>query len=117
VGPHGVPLDHAVPQHRGHADRVRQRALASPLTLTREQLTGNTRNLITYKEQTNFPNPWPGGVWHLRDIVERQKISAWATLDLAARNKEMVLRNMYLKGKRQTERGARTGRQRRSSFR
>jgi hypothetical protein len=81
-------------------------SLASPLTLTREQLTGNTRNLITYKEQTNFPNPWPGGVWHLRDIVERQKISAWATLDLAARNKEMVLRNMYLKGKRQTERGA-----------
>jgi hypothetical protein len=81
-------------------------ALASPVTLTPQQLQGNTRNLMTYKEQTNFPNPWPGGTWHLRDIVDRQKISAWATLDLAARNKEMVLRNMYLKGKRQTERGA-----------
>ena len=81
-------------------------SLASPLPLTREPLSGNTRNLVTYKEQTNFPNPWPGGVWHLRDIVERQKISAWATLDLAARNKETVLRNMYLKGKHQTERGA-----------
>jgi len=80
--------------------------LASPMTMTKEQLQGNTRNLITYKEQTNFPNPWPGGVWHLRDIVDRQKISAWATLDLAARNKETVLRNMYLKGKHQTERGA-----------
>src|SRR6185503_17905524 len=81
-------------------------ALASPVTLTPQQLQGNTRNLMTYKEQTNFPNPWPGGTWHLRDIVDRQKISAWATLDLAARNKETVLRNMYLKGKRQTERGA-----------
>jgi hypothetical protein len=81
-------------------------ALASPVTLTPEQLQGNTRNLQTYKEQTNFPNPWRGGTWHLRDIVDRQKISAWATLDLAARNKETVLRNMYLKGKRQTERGA-----------
>jgi hypothetical protein len=80
--------------------------LASPSTLTKAQLQGNTRNLITYKEQTNFPNPWPGGVWHLRDIVDRQKISAWATLDLAARNTEVVLRNMYLKGKHQTERGA-----------
>jgi Zinc carboxypeptidase len=80
--------------------------LASPMTLTPDQLQGNTRNLITYKEQTNFPNPWPGGVWHLRDIVDRQKISAWATLDLAARNKEMVLRDMYLKGKHQTARGA-----------
>lgn len=80
--------------------------LASPVTLTPEQLRGGTRNLQTYKEQTNFPNPWPGGTWRLRDIVDRQKISAWATLDLAARNKEMVLRNMYLKGRNQTERGA-----------
>ncbi len=80
--------------------------LATPLTLTRDQLQGNTRNLITYKEQTNFPNPWPGGTWHLRDIVDRQKIAAWATLDLAARNKQMVLHDMYLKGKHQTERGA-----------
>jgi hypothetical protein len=79
--------------------------LASPMTITKEQLVGNTRNLQTYEEQTNFPNPWPGGVWHLRDIVDRQKISAWATLDLAARNKETVLRNAYFKAKRQTERG------------
>lgn len=79
--------------------------LASPMTMTRDQLQGNTRNLITYQQQTNFPNPWPGGVWHLRDIVDRQKISAWATLDLAARNKETLLRNAYLKAKHQTERG------------
>jgi hypothetical protein len=38
--------------------------------------------------------------------VDRQKISAWAVLDLAARNKETVLWDAYLKGKRQTERGA-----------
>jgi len=80
--------------------------LATPITQTREQLNPATRNLQTYEEQTNFPNPWPGGEWRLRDIVDRQKISAWATLDLAARNKETVLRNAYLKAKRQTERGA-----------
>ncbi|MEO8336123.1 MAG: M14 metallopeptidase family protein [bacterium] len=79
--------------------------LASPMTITKEQLVGNTRNLQKYEEQTNFPNPWPGGVWHLRDVVDRQKISAWAALDLAARNKEMVLRNAYLKALHQTERG------------
>jgi hypothetical protein len=80
--------------------------LATPSVLTPAQLQGNTRNLLTYKEQTNFPNPWPGGTWHLRDIVDRQKVSAWATLDLAAKNKEQRLRNMYLKGEHQTERGA-----------
>ncbi|MEP6766867.1 MAG: M14 family metallopeptidase, partial [Gemmatimonadaceae bacterium] len=80
--------------------------LASPMTMPIERLQGNTRGLPLYEEQTTFPNPWPGGVWHLRDIVDRQKVSAWAALDLAARNKETVLENAYLKAKRQTERGA-----------
>ena len=71
-----------------------------------DQLRGGARNLPAYEAQTTFPNPWPGGWWRLRDIVERQKISAWAILDLAARNKETVLWNAYLKAKRQTERGA-----------
>lgn len=80
--------------------------LASPLYLHPEQLQGGARNLPKYEEETVFPNPWKGGWWRLRDIVERQKVSAWATLDLTARNKDTVLYNAYLKGKRQTERGA-----------
>jgi len=80
--------------------------LATPLYIDPSQLQGGARGLPTYAEQTNFPNPWPGGWWRLRDIVERQKVSAWALLDLAARNKETVLWNAYLKAKRQTERGA-----------
>jgi hypothetical protein len=80
--------------------------LATPLYIHPDQLEGRTRALPEYEEQTTFPNPWPGGWWRLRDIVERQKISAWATLDLAARNRETVLWNAYLKAKRQTERGA-----------
>ncbi len=80
--------------------------LATPLYVHPDQLRGNSRNLPVYEPETIFPNPWPGGWWHLRDIVDRQKVSAWATLDLAARNRETVLWNAYLKGKRQTERGA-----------
>jgi len=80
--------------------------LASPLYIPPDQLKGGPRNLPDYREQTTFPDPWPGGWWRLRDIVERQKVAAWAALDLAARNRETVLWNMYLKAKRQTERGA-----------
>jgi hypothetical protein len=80
--------------------------LATPIFIHPEQLRGETRGLPDYEEQTTFPNPWPGGWWRLRDIVDRQKISAWALLDLAARNRETVLWNAYLKAKRQTERGA-----------
>jgi hypothetical protein len=80
--------------------------LASPLFIHPDQLRGGTRGLPAYEEQTTFPNPWPGGLWRLRDIVDRQKVSAWAILDLAARNKETVLWTAYLKAKRQSERGA-----------
>jgi hypothetical protein len=80
--------------------------LATPLFIHPDQLRGGTRGLPEYEEQTTFPHPWPGGWWRLRDIVEQQKISAWALLDLAARNRETVLWNAYLKAKRQTERGA-----------
>jgi hypothetical protein len=80
--------------------------LASPLFLHPDQLRGESRGLPEYEAQTTFPNPWPGGWWRMRDIVERQKIAAWAALDLAARNRETVLWNAYLKARRQTERGA-----------
>ncbi len=80
--------------------------LATPVYIQPDQLQGGARNLPVYEEQTTFPDPWPGGWWHLRDIVERQKVSAWAVLDIAARNKETVLWDAYLKAKRQTERGA-----------
>ena len=80
--------------------------LATPVYIQPDQLQGGARNLPVYAEQTTFPDPWPGGWWRLRDIVERQKVSAWAVLDIAARNKETVLWDAYLKAKRQTERGA-----------
>ena len=80
--------------------------LGSPLYLHPDQLQGGSRGLPEYEAQTTFPNPWPGGWWRMRDIVERQKISAWAALDLAARNRETALWNAHLKAKRQTDRGA-----------
>ena len=81
-------------------------SLATPLYVHPDQLQGGARGLPEYDAQSNMPNPWPGGWWHLRDIVQQQKVAAWAIQDLAARNKETVLWNGYLKAKRQTERGA-----------
>ncbi|MFW6129234.1 MAG: M14 family metallopeptidase [Candidatus Aminicenantaceae bacterium] len=80
--------------------------LATPLYIHPEQLRGGSRQFPEYEAQSTFPHPWPGGWWTLRDIVEQKKIASWALLDLAARNKETVLWNAYLKAKRQTERGA-----------
>ncbi len=79
--------------------------LATPLYVHPEQLRAGARQFPRYEAQSTFPNPWPGGWWKLRDIVEQKKISAWALLDAAARNRETVLRNAYLKASRQIERG------------
>lgn len=79
--------------------------LASPIYIHPEQLKAGARQFPEYKPQSTFPDPWPGGWWRLSDIVEEQKVAARALLDLAAKNREMVLRNAYLKAKRQTERG------------
>ena len=83
--------------------------LATPLYIHKNQLQAQgelLRAFPHYKPQTNFPHPWQGGWWRLRDIVEQQKVSAWGLLDLAARHKDTILSNAYLKAKRQTERGA-----------
>jgi hypothetical protein len=80
--------------------------LATPLYVHPDQLEGNIHGMPKYETQTSFPNPWPGGWWHVRDIVEQQKIAALAIANIAARNKETVLKNAYLKATRQTQRGA-----------
>ena len=80
--------------------------LATPMFMHPDQLRGGPRGLPEYESQISMPSLWKGGWWRVRDIVEQQKIAAWATVDLAARNRETVLWNMYLKGTRQSERGA-----------
>lgn len=79
--------------------------LATPMFMHPDQLRGGTRGLPEYAPQTTMPSLWPGGWWRVRDIVDQQKIVAWSIVDLAARNREKLLRNMSLKGARQTERG------------
>jgi len=110
MGYHWIGIYHNIPSMLTESASAR---LATPLYIHPEQLKAQTqeRSLVGtrmmphYKPSTNFPNPWPGGWWTLRDIVEQQKIAAWALLDHVARNRETVLWNQYQKAIRQTERG------------
>ena len=78
---------------------------ASPIYIHPEQLTANTRMFPDYEAQTTFPNPWPGGWWRLRNIVDQQKSSAWSLLDLAAKNRKSVLKSACVKAGNQIRRG------------
>jgi hypothetical protein len=79
--------------------------LATPLYVHPDQL-GGSRQFPEYEAQTTYPNPWPGGWWRVRDMVDRQKVATFAPLEIAAKNRKTVLKNAYLKASRQTERGA-----------
>lgn len=84
--------------------------LATPTYVHPHQLQGEgsltLRGLPHYKPQTNFPNPWPGGWWRLRNMIEQQLVASKAVLHLAARYRETVLNNAVLKALSQTRRGA-----------
>ena len=79
--------------------------LATPLYVHPDQLRGS-RQLPEYEAQTTFPNPWPGGWWRVRDIVDRQIVATFSPLEIAASNRETVLRNAWNKSSRQIRRGA-----------
>lgn len=76
-----------------------------PLEVKPEQLQPADRGRPHNGPQVGFPNPWPGGVWRMGDIVRQQKIALIATLETAARNREMFLLNMATMGQRQVKRG------------
>jgi hypothetical protein len=78
--------------------------LATPLYVHPDQL-GGSRQFPEYEAQTTFPSVWEGGWWHVRDIVERQIVATFSPLELAAKNRETVLRNAFNKASRQTARG------------
>lgn len=78
--------------------------LATPLYVHPDQL-GGSRQFPEYEEQTTFPSVWEGGWWRVRDIVERQIVATFSPLEIAAKNRETVLRNAYNKASRQTQRG------------
>ncbi len=78
--------------------------LATPLYVHPDQLRGS-RQFPEYEEQTTYPNVWGGGWWHVRDIVERQVLATFSPLEIAAKNRETVLRNAFHKADRQTRRG------------
>lgn len=59
--------------------------LATPVFIPRSELKANARGFDRQDPAVNFVDPWPGGWWRLRDILEYQEICARSLLTLASR--------------------------------
>ena len=82
--------------------------IASPITVAADQLVGG-RGFPDHEASTTFPNPWPGGPWTLRNIVDYNLSAARGLIGGAARYREEIVRNFYGMAKRQVELGAKGG--------
>ncbi|MBL7187393.1 MAG: peptidase M14 [Phycisphaerae bacterium] len=67
--------------------------IASPVFQRKSELSGNRRGMPSYAIATNFPDPWPGGWWRLRDIVEYEKIACMSLFTLTARYHDLIKSN------------------------
>ena len=79
--------------------------VASPIHVAPAELQGTPRGLPEYRAQVNFPNPWPGGLWTLRDVVEYDLSAAYGLINGVARYRQEIVQNFYTMGRRAVERG------------
>ena len=87
-----TPWWHNVPALITEAASVR---IATPVFVRKEQLVGELRGLTEYGAQMNFPNPWHGGWWRLRDIVDYEFTAALGFLQSCARHRSDLLMNSW----------------------
>ncbi|HKD92540.1 MAG TPA: M14 metallopeptidase family protein, partial [Terriglobales bacterium] len=47
------------------------------------------------RARTEYPKPWLGGTWRLRDIIDYELTATWALLEAAADSRETLLHEIY----------------------
>jgi len=89
----------------GILSEVASARLATPLYFPPGSLRGSGRGLSEYERRTNFLQPWEGGWWRLRDIVEIKVDLTWGFLRWAAERKEDLLLNFWRMNREAIEAG------------
>jgi hypothetical protein len=82
--------------------------LMTPVNITREQLLKATSRGMpsALAAATNFPDPWPGGLWRPRDIMAMEMTASRSVLSMAAKYRARYLRNFYELGRANLSRAA-----------
>ena len=83
--------------------------LSYPVVVAPDELSGSPRGLPDYRPQINFPNPWPGGTWRLRDIVDYDLSAVRGLLTAVSRYRQELVQSFYVMGRRAVDAGMRGG--------
>lgn len=72
----------------GLLTEVASARIATPIEISPTELTGGNKGMMDYAKQSNFPDPWKGGIWRLRDIMDYELIASNALLETVAIHKD-----------------------------
>ncbi|HEV7922525.1 MAG TPA: M14 metallopeptidase family protein [Thermoanaerobaculia bacterium] len=73
--------------------------IATPVEVSPSELRGGQKGLIDYKATINHPNPWKGGVWRMRDIMDYERIASDALLETAADRRADLLLDLVARAR------------------
>lgn len=90
----------------GLLTEVASARIASPLYVDPNELRGGVKGLPEYERRANYPSPWPGGWWRLRDIIDYELVASMSYLESAARFRRSILENFWTMNREAVERGA-----------
>ncbi len=78
--------------------------IATPITIKPESVTAN-RGSLRNEPRVNYPSPWKGGVWRLRDIIDYELIAAQALVTMSGEMRGDIVRSMVQVARTQIEIG------------
>ncbi|MEW6508255.1 MAG: M14 metallopeptidase family protein [Bacteroidota bacterium] len=78
--------------------------IASPIFIDPSEVRA-TNEITTFDIRTNYPNPWRGGWWRLRDIVNYEIALTEALIKISSQYKNEILYNYYRMAKESIEKG------------
>jgi hypothetical protein len=81
-------------------------SIATPVTVSPADLRANGRSTLP---RIDFPDPWPGGRWTLRDVVDYHLSAVRGLLHAVGAYRERIIGSFYDMGARAVEAGRRGG--------
>ena len=90
----------------GLLTEVASARIATPIYIDPGELRGGGKGFPEYGRRSNFPSPWPGGWWRLRDIVDYEMVATWAYLEAVAEDRKHILTNVDRMAREAIEKGS-----------
>ncbi|MFQ5663168.1 MAG: M14 metallopeptidase family protein [Terriglobia bacterium] len=90
----------------GLLTEVASARIATPVYIEPGELRGGRKGFPEYGRRANFPSPWGGGWWRLRDIMDYERIALRSLLESCSRYRQDLLAAFYRLNQEGIERGA-----------